>query len=87
MPLAACEDWNSNLRVLRGTMKKPCRCEQLEGAIGDVVHCRMYEKRPSTCREFIASYEDGEHHELCDRARAAYDLPALKQTDWDDWRG
>lgn len=39
------------------------RCKQLEGVIGECVGCRIYETRPSVCREF-APGSDG-----CLRAR------------------
>ncbi|SLM63139.1 Ferredoxin [Dickeya aquatica] len=41
------------------------------------MHCRIYASRPSPCREFSPSGENGQRNEACDRARAAYGLPAL----------
>jgi Fe-S-cluster containining protein len=42
------------------------------------VQCSIYEKRSSTCREFEASWADGEANPDCDAARAAFGLAALE---------
>ena len=60
-----------------GTDSKPCRCTALSGEVGRQVACTLYAQRSSTCREFEASWEHGEHNPSCDAARAAYGLPAL----------
>jgi uncharacterized protein len=62
------------------------RCCNLEGRIGDKVSCSIYEKRPSCCRDFDASYQDGvTREERCDRARAEFALPALVPESWREW--
>lgn len=64
-------------RAMRGTEhSKPC-CVALEGAVGIDVRCVIYEQRPSVCREFTFSWEDGENNEKCDKARLAIGLTAL----------
>ncbi|WP_312600676.1 YkgJ family cysteine cluster protein [Pseudomonas luteola] len=60
-----------------GTDTKPARCVSLLGDVGCGTRCTMYESRPSPCREFEASWINGEHNERCDAARAAYGLPPL----------
>lgn len=50
----------------------------LSGDIGDAVHCTIYENRPSPCREFAMSGENGEENDACNRARARYGLPPLR---------
>jgi Fe-S-cluster containining protein len=62
---------------MKGTLRGLIRCVALEGEIGKSVRCRVYANRPSTCREFAVSWEEGKHHELCDRARMAHGLPPL----------
>lgn len=52
-------------------------CMALEGEVGKAVGCTIYHLRSSTCREFTASWENGEHNPVCDRARARYGLPPL----------
>lgn len=63
--------------AMLGTESKPARCVGLLGDVGCGVRCSMYEQRSSTCREFEASWENGEHNPHCDAARAAHGLPPL----------
>jgi Fe-S-cluster containining protein len=64
-------------RAMRGTERKPPRCCALQGEIGRQVHCTVYSLRPSTCREFQVSGEQGVSNPGCDRARRQWDLPPL----------
>ena len=64
--------------AMQGTGGTPPRCTALDGEIGRSVACRIYEQRPSPCREFQASWVDGVRSERCDAARAAHGLPPLK---------
>lgn len=67
-----------NRVAMLGTDVKPSRCISLAGEVGKPgVSCSMYAQRSSTCREFEASWEHGEHNPACDAARAAYGLPPL----------
>lgn len=68
--------------AMRGTLSEPPRCVGLEGAIGASVGCAIYQARPSPCREFEASYENGERNVRCDEARLRYGLPPLSPGDW-----
>ena len=63
--------------AMRGTTSQPVRCTGLLGEVGGGVRCTLYEQRSSTCRDFHASWEFGEHNPHCDAARAAYGLPPL----------
>ena len=63
--------------AMRGTESRPARCVGLLGEVGKAVRCTLYEQRSSTCREFEASWSNGEHNPHCDAARAAYGLPPL----------
>jgi hypothetical protein len=63
--------------AMRGTETKPVRCTALLGDVGQGVRCTLYEQRSSTCREFEASWINGEHNPQCDAARSAYGLPPL----------
>ncbi|MBN2797731.1 MAG: YkgJ family cysteine cluster protein [Deltaproteobacteria bacterium] len=71
------------LVAMRGTETPPPRCEQLLGRIGEEVHCAHYDLRPSPCREFAASWEDGTPNPRCDDARARHGLPPLSARDWE----
>jgi Fe-S-cluster containining protein len=60
-----------------GTDCKSPRCTALEGEVGESVSCLIYPQRSSTCRQFEASWVDGQHNPECDIARAAFGLAAL----------
>ena len=67
-----------NRVAMIGTDASPARCTALVGEVGRTgVGCSMYAQRSSTCREFDASWEHGEHSPACDKARAAHGLPPL----------
>ena len=78
VPLKEVEELGRGLLAMRGTNKKhrPA-CECLGGRVGKRVSCRIYENRPSPCREFDASYERGVPNERCDQARRRHGLPPL----------
>jgi Fe-S-cluster containining protein len=57
-------------------------CIALEGIVGQAVSCSIYDHRPSCCRSFNASFEDGIKNERCDRARFGKGLVELQLTDW-----
>ena len=63
--------------AMLGTNAKPARCTSLLGDVGCGTRCSIYEQRSSSCREFTASWEDGQHNPRCDAARAAHGLPPL----------
>jgi len=69
-------------RVFKGTNQNHPRCIALQGEIGKEVACSIYERRASVCRDFTASYSNGQPNEHCDRARFAHGLPPLKPEDW-----
>ncbi|MDR7106380.1 Fe-S-cluster containining protein [Pseudomonas frederiksbergensis] len=64
--------------AMLGTDCKPVRCVGLVGEVGSTVQCSIYDQRSSTCREFDASWANGEANVDCDAARAAFGLPALQ---------
>lgn len=71
------EQVNPHRVAMLGTATKPVRCVGLQGEVGCAVSCSLYEQRSSTCRDFTASWEDGQVNPHCDAARAAYGLPPL----------
>jgi uncharacterized protein len=62
---------------MKGTEKRPIRCDALIGIIGQSVHCSIYDRRPTTCRKFLSAGENNTFNSLCDRARATYGLMPL----------
>jgi Fe-S-cluster containining protein len=69
------------LAAMDGTDRPEPRCVALHGELGREVRCTAYEARPSPCREFGASWEDGTPNPRCDAARARYGLPPLRPED------
>ena len=53
------------------------RSVALAGTPGENAYCSVYKNRPSTCREFAMSGENGIANEACNRARAKYELPEI----------
>ena len=68
LPDAAVEKVAPLLACMAGTNQPQPHCQALEGRVGGQVSCRLYEQRPSTCREL----HPGE--DKCTRARARYGL-------------
>lgn len=81
-PAALTEPLDPHRVVMRGTYAAPVRCVALAGRVGASVHCTIYPRRPSPCRDLRASWEDGRPSPQCDRARASHGLPALVPADW-----
>lgn len=83
VPTELTEDYTQFKLSMKGTGNKHhCRCVALEGKVGEGATCSIYSLRPSPCREFAASFEDGTHKPRCDYARAKHGLPPLKLKDW-----
>lgn len=80
------EDINNVYACMAGTNQKDSKCCALNGTIGNVVECSIYEKRPSPCSNFVPSYERGVKNERCDEARIKHKLKPLTLSDWDQVR-
>ena len=77
------EELDARFRCMKGTARKHRpQCRALKGRIGQTATCSIYEGRPSPCRQFAASYENGRHEPRCDQARAAHGLPPLRESEW-----
>lgn len=88
VPAELTEDYNQFKLSMKGTNSKHhSRCVALEGKVGEGASCSIYSLRPSPCRDFAASYEDGTHKPRCDYARGRYGLPPLKLKDWVNVQG
>lgn len=74
---------DSQKRAMKGTEKKhQPKCCALEGRVGGKARCTIYANRPTPCRQFTASFENGIANPRCDEARAAHGLPPLSGKDW-----
>jgi Fe-S-cluster containining protein len=88
VPRELTEDRSAFERSMKGTSDKHhARCVALEGKIGKAAACSIYTLRPTPCREFAASFENGERKPRCDEARARYGLAPLTRRDWSVFAG
>jgi Fe-S-cluster containining protein len=87
VPLELTELYSDFRFAMKGTNRKHhARCVALTGKVGEEVACSIYTSRPSPCREFTASFEDGKTHQpRCDDARSKYQLAPLRRLDWEKW--
>ncbi|HAU4330576.1 YkgJ family cysteine cluster protein [Citrobacter freundii] len=77
VPAQLTEQVSPFLRCMTGTNQPRPRCVALCGTPGQSAHCTIYENRPTTCREFAMTGENGGVNEACNRARTYYGLPPL----------
>lgn len=82
VPKDLTEKVDDQTRAMIGTNQHRPRCLALGGHIGKEVGCLIYLNRPSCCREFIPSYENGLKNPRCDEARKGKGLRALRPSDW-----
>jgi hypothetical protein len=82
VPIHLTDNLSGFMRTMKGTSQKSPRCIALHGEIGDAVHCTIYAKRASVCREFESSFENGQPNERCDKARLGWGLLPLTPADW-----
>ena len=83
VPAHLTEKLDETFQVMRGTETKHSRaCIAFEGRIGTSSKCTIYENRPTPCRAFAASFEDGTKNPRCDEARAHHGLAPLTRADW-----
>lgn len=68
--------------AMKGTNQQNPNCIALLGLIGKSTSCQIYTNRPSTCRSFNPSYEDGQKNINCEKARSSKGLSILTLNDW-----
>lgn len=77
VPVELTEPIGPHRQAMRGTASYPLRCVALVGEIGCSIGCAIHSVRPSPCREFPRSWENGEPNDRCDASRIAFGLPPL----------
>lgn len=78
VPISLVEDVSPLQRCMKGTNQKHHqRCQALSGKVGEAVGCTIYSNRPTPCRRFEASFENGVRNPRCDEARQAHGLKPL----------
>lgn len=79
VPVNMTENNGNSTFSMKGTNQKHRpSCFALKGEIGKKVTCEIYINRPSPCRQFTASFEDGKRHPRCDEARKKHGLKPLR---------
>ncbi len=82
VPVASTISISPHRNAMNGTSQPVPRCAELLGEVGVVTSCQIYERRPSCCRDFKASFENGLHSKGCDDARFGKGFKALTLDDW-----
>ncbi|MFZ3229695.1 MAG: YkgJ family cysteine cluster protein [Pseudobdellovibrio sp.] len=82
VPVLLTEPISLHQDAMIGTNQKNPHCSALRGIVGTSVECSIYLNRPSCCRSFKASFEDGFADLRCDDARISKGLPILAIEDW-----
>lgn len=82
VPSELTEKLNAFRLFMKGSNGPRPRCIALMGIIGKKVHCAIYERRASICRDFPPSWENNVHNERCDKARMAWGLMPLTPESW-----
>ncbi len=83
VPPELTEDFSAFRRCMKGTNKKKPRCIALSGDVGRFVFCTIYNNRPSPCRQFGITFENGTWYTdvadllRCNEARSIKGLPPL----------
>lgn len=82
VPSELTEKLNDFRLYMKGSTGSRPRCIALMGIIGKKVHCSIYDRRASVCRDFVPSWENGIYNERCDKARISWGLPPLSPEIW-----
>ncbi|CAN5371229.1 YkgJ family cysteine cluster protein [soil metagenome] len=82
VPVELTQPLTAHRLMMKGTGGASPRCVALEGEIGVKAGCGIHPRRPTPCRDFDASWSNGQPHDRCDRARASVGLRPLTPDDW-----
>ena len=78
VPVELTSKVNDHLACMKGTESGHGRCVALVGELGQPgIACRIYARRPSTCREFSPWEADGRPNPVCQQLRHRLGLPSL----------
>ncbi|MDW7772305.1 MAG: YkgJ family cysteine cluster protein [Desulfobulbaceae bacterium] len=82
VPYELTDHLQTHYLAMKGTDSVTPWCIALKGIIGARVHCEIYDRRSSVCRNFPPSWQNGEQNDRCDKARAGWGLPPLERDSW-----
>lgn len=83
VPPELTENFTGFRRCMKGTNQKKPRCIALHGDVGGFVNCTIYDNRPSPCRQFGITFNNGiwlasvDELTRCNEARAMKGLSPL----------
>jgi Fe-S-cluster containining protein len=77
VPAELTEPYGARAMAMRGTIAAPQRCVALTGTIGQQVGCAIYDRRPSSCRDFAPLAGLGQGEPRCGDARRRHGLLPL----------
>lgn len=84
VPVELTSKVNDFFACMQGTEAGNGRCIALRGQIGEPgIHCAIYARRPTPCREFPVWLDDGSPNPDCQRIRARFGLPPLAPLPFD----
>lgn len=82
VPIGLTYKLSSDTLAMKNKTPNSERCIALDGHVGKFVGCKIYSNRPSPCRNFKASYEDGTVNPRCDECRIVRGMRPLTLDDW-----
>ncbi|MBY0554061.1 YkgJ family cysteine cluster protein [bacterium] len=82
VPLELTKSITIHKSAMNGTNQIKPSCVALLGSVGKSTSCGIYNNRPSACRNFKASFEDGLVNKDCETARLSKGLDCLTLADW-----
>lgn len=82
VPVALTRGISPHKNAMNGTNQQKPSCVALLGVVGKSTSCQIYDMRPSPCRSFKPSFEDGLQNKNCEKARLSKGLGYLTLADW-----
>lgn len=82
VPIDSTTSISPHRNAMNGTNQELPHCVELQGVVGTSTSCLIYDRRPSCCRDFKASFENGIQNTNCEDARAGKGLKLLTLADW-----
>lgn len=73
---------SKDVLAMKSRVPGSTRCVALDGNLGRYVSCGIYNNRPSPCRKFMASYENGIQNPRCDDSRRKRGMKPLTPEDF-----
>lgn len=82
VPIELTSSISLHKNAMNGTSLQTPSCVALLGVIGEATSCQIYNNRPSVCRTFQPSFENGSMNKNCETARLGKGLIGLTLENW-----